>query len=192
MHDFQCLSKGLDVSPLVEALNRNKALWTEITGRQDYEGSAHQDTSSIFLRWCKGLDINAAFTEIPAFNFPAMGKLAEAHELINYTLRRVSAAQLGRVLIVNLRQGGAIAPHADEGAYADHYERFHIALDSKPGNVFSTEHETVEMKTGELWWFNHKEKHQVQNLSGCDRLHMIIDCVAPMYRRERAQVSLAV
>lgn len=192
MRNFECLSKGLDVCPLVEALGRHKALWNDITDRQTFPGSAHKDTTSIFLRWCKGLDINAAFTEIPAFNYPAMGELKEAHDLINYVIRRVGAKELGRIIIVNLKAGGFIEPHADEGAYADHYERFHIALNSEPGNLFTTEDETVEMATGELWWFNHKEQHQVLNVSGYDRIHMIIDCVAPMYRRERAPVNLAV
>lgn len=185
MQSFECLSRGLDVCPLVEALKRNPELWDEITGREAFPNSPHKDTKSIFLRWCRGLELQSAFTEIPAFDYPAMGKLSEARELINQTLQKVNATELGRVLIVNLRVGGAITPHSDEGAYADYYERFHIALSCKPGNLFSCNGETVEMNPGELWWFNHKERHKAHNISGNDRIHMIIDCVAPTYRRER-------
>lgn len=185
MRNFECLSTGLDVCPLMRAIARQSELFAQTTTRQDYPGSAHKDTSTIFLRWCKGLDVQAAFTEIPSFDFPAMGKLQEAHELINYTLRRVSATELGRVLIVSLHSGGVITPHADEGAYADHYERFHIVLASEGGVIFRADDESVEMRPGELWYFNHKAEHEVRNLSGHPRLHMIIDAVAPSYRQER-------
>lgn len=192
MRNFELLSTGLNVGPLSGALKRQPELWGEITGRQDHPASPHKDTECVFLRWCKNLDVQSVFTEIPAFDFPAMGKLREAHELINYTIRRVSALQLGRVLIVSLRPGGVITPHADEGAYADYYERFHIVLKSEYGNVFQCDEELVEMKTGELWCFNHKTEHTVRNLSDQPRLHMIIDAVAPKYRRERALVNRAV
>lgn len=185
MINFFTIAKGIDVSRLTSQLATQSHLFDEITDRQAYEGSAHKDTRAIFLRWCKGLSVLAAFTEIPAFNFPAMGQLTEAHELINQITSKVGALELGRILIVSLRPGGVITPHADEGAYADHYERFHIVLKSEPGNVFICGDESVEMKTGELWWFNHKESHSVVNNSSSERIHMIIDCVMPALRRER-------
>lgn len=187
VNHFQRLASGLNVTPLVDAIARQEDLFSEITKRQDYAGSAHADTRSIFLRWCKGLDVQSAFTEIPAFDFPAMGKLAEARELIQYTIRRVQAQEFGRALIVALRPGGIIMPHADEGAYADHYERFHIVLKSEPGVLFRCDDETVEMKPGELWCFNHKIEHEVRNHSGHERIHLIMDMVAPQFRRERHQ-----
>lgn len=192
MHNFECLRTGLVVYPLVRALSKQPELWNEISTRQDYPGSAHLDTESIFLRWCKGLDVEAAFTEIPAFDFPAMGKLPEARELINETLQLAGATELGRVLIVSLRAGGKILPHADEGAYADHYERFHIVLESEEGNIFNCGNESERMRPGELWCFNHKTKHEAWNHSANPRIHLIIDAVAPKYRKERAEVKLAV
>ena len=160
MTHFLRLATGLDVSKLMGELDAQPQLFDEITGRQDYPGSAHKDTKCVFLRWCKGLDVTSAFTEIPAFDFPAMGKLPAAHELINYSIHRANAQQLGRVLIAKLRPGGVITPHADEGAYADFYERFHVVLKSEDGNIFRCEDETVEMKTGDLWCFNHKSEHE--------------------------------
>lgn len=192
MRNFAHLSSGLDVQPLMAAISRNPQIWTEHTERQTYPGTAHEDTECIVLRWCKGIDFKSAFAEIPAFNYPAMGLLLEAHELINYTIHRVGARELGRVLVVNLHVGGKVRPHTDEGAYADHYERFHIALDAEPGCLFNCADETIEMKTGELWCFNHKTEHSVHNLSEKPRLHLIIDCVAPEFRYQRHEVKLAV
>lgn len=187
MVHFKLIQSGIDVSKLASSLAAQPSLFDEITDRQDFEGSAHKDTRAIFLRWCKGLSLLSAFTEIPAFNFPAMGQLTEAHELINKITSEVHAKELGRVLIANLRSGGVITPHADEGAYADHYERFHLVIKSEAGNEFICGGETVEMKTGELWWFNHKQEHTVLNRSASDRIHLILDAVAPAYRHERIQ-----
>lgn len=185
MTHFKLLASGLDVSKLAAEIASQPDLFDEVTDRQDYPGSAHRDSKTIFLRWCKGLDVKSAFSEIPAFDFPAMGKLATARELINYAIHRAGAQQLGRVLVVSLRPGGVVTPHADEGAYADFYERFHIVLKSEPGNIFRCEDETVEMKTGDLWCFNHKTEHEVRNMSDSNRIHLIIDMVAPEFRRER-------
>jgi Aspartyl/Asparaginyl beta-hydroxylase len=181
---FQKLASGLAVFPLLSAIDAQPKLFKEISGRQDYQGSAHQDTKSIFLRWCKDLGVSSAFTEIPAFDYPAMGKLPEAQELIQFAIRAAGGQKLGRVLIVSLRPGGVITPHADEGAYADHYERFHIVLKSE-SVIFKCADEWVEMEPGDLYWFNHKEQHEVASYSKEPRVHMIIDMVAPKFRRER-------
>lgn len=192
MLNFECLDAGLDVAPLARALESQPELWDEITLRQDFEGSPHQDTKCILLRWCKGLSLDAAFTEIQAFDRPAMSALKEAHGLINHVLGKVAATELGRVLIASLKAGGKILPHADEGTYADHFERFHIVLESEDGNVFNCGNESTVMKPGELWCFNHKTKHEAWNFSQAPRTHLIIDAVAPQFRKERAEVKLAV
>lgn len=183
--NFHQIESDLEVSGLVAAIRRKPALFKEITDRQAYQGSAHQNTESIFLRWCHGKTVQDAFSEIPAFDWPAMAALPEAHDLINITLRRVGAKELGRVLIVSLKPESSIEPHADEGAYADHYERFHIPLESYPGVIFKCGDEAVQMRTGELWWFNHKIQHSVENHTKVARTHLIIDCVAPRFRVER-------
>lgn len=131
-----------------------------------------------------------AFTDLTAVNYPAYETLKTTWPLIGHVLDRVKAKELGRVLITSLAAGGTIIPHADEGDYADHYERFHIALQSDRGNVFSVEDvigcgEYAFMAPGELWWFNHKKRHAVFNGSDTPRIHLVIDAVAPNYRRER-------
>lgn len=178
------------MTPLNEAVARQPDLWNEIQERQKFSGSPHGDTETIFLRWCKGLNLHSAFTEIPAFDCLAMGKLLEAHEHINYALSLASGQKLGRVLIVKLRPGGVITPHIDEGDYADHYERFHVVLKSQAGVLFTCGNEAVQMKAGEVWWFNHKEVHEVHNLSQSDRIHMMVDMVAPKFRRERMPLAV--
>lgn len=191
MHEnFALLKTRVDVYPLMEAIERNLHLFDQITGRQDTPGSPHGDTKAIFLRWSKELTVHAAFNDLEAVDFPAFSELPEARELVAEVVKLVGATKLGRVLITSLKPNGVIHPHADEGAVADHYERFHVVLKSESGNFFHSqvskfETEHVFMKEGEVWWFNHKRPHWLKNNSECERIHLIVDAVAPQFRRER-------
>lgn len=174
---------------LVSAI-KSTNLWPEITKRQDTKGSPHKYTKAIFLRWCQSQEIEAAFTDIEAIDYPAFEKLPEARPLVDLVLEATGATKLGRVLIVELEPGAMITPHVDEGDVADYYERFHIALTSDVGNDFFCAHDSqsgefVHMMPGEMWWFNHKKEHYLINSSNKPRWHLIIDAVAPKYRRER-------
>lgn len=195
MEHFKRIANGIDVSHAVEDIRRHPELWRQITDRQNYAGSSHKDTETIFLRWCAGQSLVAAFTEIPAIDYPALGFLPKVFLLVYEALKLVKAdrpERIGRVIIARLKPGGFITPHIDEGAYADHYERFHVSLESDGGNAFMAGDpstgcgEFVHMRPGELWWFNHKTSHWVANGSDTPRTHLIIDAVAPKYRRERA------
>jgi hypothetical protein len=191
LRNFQLLESGIDVAPLLGAIERQPELFSEITARQEHPGSPHKYTEAIFLRWAKELTVEACFTDLEAVDYPAYEKLPEARPLVAQIMRRVGGKKLARVMIANLKSGGFIDPHSDEGAYADHFERFHLSLQSDDGNSFLVWNrkpdwaEWVHMKPGELWAFNHKSCHQVLNDSNRDRLHLIVDCVAPEYRRER-------
>ncbi len=186
MHAFKRLYSAVNVDPLLTAVQANDHLWREITARQSAPGSPHVDTETIFLRWAQTRTVDAAFTEIPAIDYPANSILPEAYDLVAELLRFVNAGELGRVIIAKLLPWGQIDWHADEGAYSDHYERFHISLQSKEGNLFlSGSGEWAHMRAGEAWWFNHKLPHHVINATDTPRLHLIVDCVAPEYRRER-------
>lgn len=190
MENFQRVASGLNVAPLMNAIWAQPELWSQIVARQLTPGSPHKDTETIFLRWAEKLSIEAVFNAIPAVDYPALDKLPEARELIDGLLAAVGATDLGRVIITKLKAGGVIDLHADEGAYADHYERFHIALSGGEAAWFTSyldqdRAEQVRMNDGELYWFHHKRPHLYVNAGDSDRIHMIVDCVAPAFRRER-------
>lgn len=192
--NFHKIQSGIATGALLSALSERPELWNEITARQTTPGSPHVDTKSIFLRWCESRDLASVFTQIPAVDYPAYSLLPEARQLVAFLHDVTGGQELGRALIVSLAPGGSILEHIDEGAYADHYERFHICLKSEVGNLFwsgnpNSGFEAVHMEPGEAWWFNHKETHWVTNESCDERIHLIVDCVAPMYRRERHAIS---
>lgn len=194
LQNFVLLKTGVDVSALLSALDAKPHLLDQITGRQTTAGSPHRYTEAIFLRWCEAQTVEAAFTDIEAIDYPALAELPEARPLIAEVLDRVGGKKLGRVLITNLHPGGVIDPHADEGAVADYYERFHVVLQSDECNRFYSkigpcEFESVHMKPGEIYFFNHKRVHKLVNASDRPRLHLIVDCVAPSFRRERDELS---
>lgn len=158
-------------------------LWDQFTARQDTPGSAHHDTRCIVLR---GPDVpnGAQMTAEIVFNklesrdwvhncksLPAVAKLCgQATQMLRYH-------QLGRVMLVDLPAGGKIDRHFDDGAYAEHYDRFHVPLVSDTGNVFTCGDEQLHMQPGELWQFNHRINHEVVNNSTTSRVHLIIDAV---------------
>lgn len=187
---FQQISTGIDVQPLLSAIESKPHLWTQLTDRQTTPGSPHVDTETIILRWPKDQSVSAAFNEIPAIPYPALVELPEAYKLIGEVIQATDAFEIGRAIIVKFEAGGFIPPHADEGAYADHFERFHIPLQSDIGNLFmcgdfDKNFEAVHMDVGSLWTFNHKKTHWLFNGSDSARIHLIVDCVAPQYRKER-------
>lgn len=183
MTDLALISTGISVKSLLGEIHSQSELWNEITERESYPGTAHADTRSIFLRWCKTRTIEAAFTEIAAVDYPAFEKLPTSRGLIESIFEQVRGEKLGRAMIVMLKPGGRIKPHIDEGSYADHYERFHLCL--RGSCLFKAGWDIARMSAGELWWFNHKTTHEVVNDGKQARLHLIVDIVAPKYRRER-------
>lgn len=194
LQNFKRLSAQLDVAPILLALEKNSHLFDQITARQTTPGSPHRDTKSIFLRWCKDQTVEAAFNDLIAVDYPALAELPEARPLIAEMMRLAGSPKIGRVLITSLEPGGMIEAHADEGIVADNFERFHLPLQSDEGNWFfsylpdSDSREVVHMKPGEVWWFNHKRWHEVENRSHRPRLHLIVDCIAPAFRKDRDAV----
>ena len=149
-------------------------LWTKETWRQESKGSAHGDTETIFLRMCRPRTAWAVFNDLQAF-------YTEHASQFKVPLWRIAqlimpAERLGRIMLVKLRAGGQITPHIDQGKYADYYDRMHYVVSGECD--FTCGDETVHMRQGEAWWFNHRLMHSVVNNGAEDRVHLIID-----YRR---------
>lgn len=177
MDNFKLLAQGALVTPLLDALDAMPDLWKEIVVRQQYPGTAHHATESIFLRCQREATPSAALNELEVVDYPALNKLPSAGLLMYGVAGYVQAMRLGRAVIVKLTPGGVIDLHCDGGPYAEFYTRFHLPLLSDEGNSFTVGDETVHMKPGELWWFNHRLLHTVRNESKRDRLHLIVDAV---------------
>lgn len=188
---LELIESGIDTKPLMDEISEQSWLWNVIKERQTTKGSPHHDTETIFLRWCPGSTLEDIFTQIEAVDCPPLlSYLPSARGLMETVCELVNSRQLGRAMIVRFKPGGRIDPHIDEGQYADYFDRFHLSLDSQEGNRFNViedehNHHWVHMKPGEVWWFNHKMTHFVENHSDEWRTHMIVDCVSPRFRGKR-------
>ena len=152
-------------------------LWDVFTLRQDVAGSPHHDTRAIFLREPDApiLTTDIVFNTIGARDTVAVLDLPAVVELTREISTRLQIVELGRVMLVELAPGGHINLHTDCGAYAEHYERFHIALQSDEGNSFICDGEAMHMAPGQVWKFDRLKPHEVFNHSSTARIHLIID-----------------
>ena len=187
MKNFLQIGADVDVLPLLLAISRfdkSNNIWKEDTYLRDYPQGPFGDTESIILRFPprsvleteeavknyeKHVDQHENIDQ-PVFKF-----LPEARPLVFNLMAYVKGERLGRVMINKLRPGGKVFPHTDTPVHAEYWDRFHIVLQSYPGNVFRCGDETVAMKTGDCWWFNNKIEHEVVNNSAEDRINMVID-----------------
>lgn len=181
--NFHRIAAGLPVQELCDQIAALPWLWNESQVRQDFPGSAHHSTQCIFARGPRAFTFAEYMDNTDAFNYPALDLLASGLEpLLAPLLTDIGATQLGYVLIVRLKPGGHIEEHIDEGVYADHYSRFHVALETAPGATLTVGGEVQHMARGEAWWFNHKRPHAGDNLDSTWRTHLIFDAVTPLIR----------
>lgn len=185
---FKRIADGLAVAPLLAKLAEKPCLWMARIERQSYPGSAHKDTETIYLRWATDQSVAGSFHCLESEDqlAPLLDLTPEIGTLFQSALRHIGCGEepdVGRVILVRLAPHGHIAEHVDEGPYADKYDRFHLCVAG--ASSFYVEGHRQEMLPGELWWFNHKKPHTVQNFSHVPRIHLIMDLVALEYRKLR-------
>lgn len=180
MKYFHKVGARIEPGPLLAAIDAVPHLWGEIQLRQQYAGSAHADTESIYLRGPTRLE--GLFDNLDSVTYATAEKigpeLGHTYETLSDQLR---IRELGRMMFVKLKPHGCIHQHIDEGAYARFFARFHYVLKSTPGCLFTCGDEQVHMAPGETWWFNHQVEHSVVNNSEEERIHLIFDATAPGY-----------
>lgn len=175
MRNFQVIATGVDTIPLLNAIMRDPALWNQNTLRTTHPETAHAQVDDIWLRFNETEDPTAVVDDTECVNYPAWWALPQARDIIFNLMRRVEGERLGRVLVTRLAPGRKITPHVDGGAPATYYERFHVVLSASPGCLFRSGDETVQMRAGEVWWFDNTKEHEVVNNGVDDRVHLIID-----------------
>jgi len=160
------------VLPILAALDARPELWNAHNLRTTYPDSPHAEADDILLMFNE-LD-GEIINDIQTHPFDAWYQLPVRDIVLNL-MRRVGGVQLGRVLITRLAPGKKIAPHADQGAPADFFQRYQIALQSLPGCTFRSGEEVIQFASGEVYWFDNTLEHEVINNSAADRIVMIVD-----------------
>lgn len=181
MKYFQQLAAGVNVTPLMNAVQRQPELWDAHPIRTSHPGTAHAQVSDILLRfndldeYLRTGDPSTITDDREAIPYPAWEKLPQVRPVIFDLMRTVEATRLGRVIITKLPPGHEITPHVDGGAPATYFERYMVALQCLPGALFHIGDETVNYRTGDVWWLNNSVEHSVVNNSADDRIVLIVD-----------------
>jgi hypothetical protein len=179
MKHFRKLGTGLPVEAIRGVLVNHYDLWDNITLRQDFEGTPHKFTETIYIRGPEKLEREFYQGQTEARPYPLPTELVgPLEDLFAEVKKLIDPVEVGYMMLVSLYPRSGISAHIDEGVYAEHYQRFHIPISSVPNqNLFTCADETVKMKEGELWCFNHQKLHKVTNMSGKERIHLIFDAV---------------
>jgi len=185
MRYFQPIATGVDTLALLLALYRRPELWNAERFRTSYPGTPHGQVDDILLRYSDPGTCEQAGRvmgdERPVWH-PAAALLPWQAPVLDL-MHRVRAYRLDRCLVTRLRPGGRIARHADDvGPYVNDRDRqrFHLVLQGLPGSLYHCGDETVQMLTGEVWTFDARAEHAVENNSADDRIHLIADlCLLP-------------
>jgi len=84
------------------------------------------------------------------------------------------AVHLGNVLLTRIPPGGQIEPHIDTGWAPEWFtSKFYVVLQSdRCVNVCGDE--SVQMRAGEVWRFENRVTHSVDNRGDVDRISLII------------------
>lgn len=172
MRHFQKIAEGVDVIPILNALAVRPDLWNENDLRTTFPDSPHAEVDDI---WCMFDDPTGdVVNSIQTHPYSAWHEIP-VKGLVLDLMRRVGGTQLGRVIITRLPPGGTIPAHIDQGAPAEFYTRYHLALQSLPGAIMYAGNESVMMAMGELWLFDNTVLHSVANNSADDRIVLIMD-----------------
>jgi len=83
--------------------------------------------------------------------------------------------KLTNIIFTELRRGGIITEHVDEGKMLTTNHRIHIPLVSDPAVKFTLDHKDYYLEPGHGYEINNQLIHEVRNESNIDRIHMIID-----------------
>lgn len=173
------------VATLAHSITRRQDLFNQNTFRTTFPNTPHVDVDDIWIRFS---DPNKCTTTTKVIGddkpiwYPAAQDLPECKPLIRGLMHQVGAYELGRVLISRIKPGGRILAHRDnDGEYVltPDIARYHIVLQGLPGSLYHCgeegELETVNMQTGEIWWFDAHKMHWVENNSADDRIHLLVD-----------------
>lgn len=171
MRYFYNIAQGVLVMPLMAQLARMPLMWNADEMRTTFEGTPHAEVDDILLRFGApdGDDLEATDRQ-------EIKDLRGAKEMALQVMGLVGGSRLGRVVITRLAPGKQILPHADTmGDYCKYYTRYHVVLQGLSGSMFGCGDEVVNMKTGEIWWFQASAEHWLKNNSADDRVHMLVD-----------------
>ncbi len=169
---IKLLASGLQVAPVLWALQSNPHLWNENTARTQDPASPHHGLDDIWARF--GAPEEYA-TPHAAKWYPG-AKVLGVEAMCMDVMRAATGVELGGVLITRIPPGAACKPHVDDGWHAKRYEKYAVQIASAPGQRFCFKDDALETKPGDFFWFDNQHEHWVTNPTTYERITMVV-CV---------------
>jgi hypothetical protein len=173
MKHIRLLDFVLDVTPAKAALAH--ARWDEYRFRTEHPKSPHREASDIWMRY------NALANLGPQFNgahisqwYPISYELPQARELAEAVAERIGAKALGGVLLTKVPAGKQVYAHVDHGWHAEYYEKYAVLVSGNEEQSFCYYDGAFHCKEGDVFTFNNQACHWVLNLTGIDRITLIV------------------
>lgn len=179
MRHFTKLTEGIDVAPLLGQIEEHPELWDAHPWRRTAKGTPHSGMTDIWVRYNDPKNIGARFNDehVPVW-YPAWKALPALRPIIFSVMALTEMEMLCAVLITRIPPGEGIKPHIDKGWHVEYTEKFYLSLESDPGAVFAcddgTWEESIEPKAGDLYLFDNRKCHWVENRSKRNRTTLII------------------
>lgn len=179
-HRFCRLATGIDVAAIRSEIEANREAWIE-EKQSALTMRSRASTMNILLREVALLPNQDRYVALhtecrPAFPmFPTAVAMAER-------IAQLCGGSMGKTRLAALKPGAEIPAHADWGLYHELTERVHLVIRNHGGCQFTCGDRTVEMRDGELWWFDNLTRHHVINTGSQWRTHLIIDLEGPAYQ----------
>jgi quercetin dioxygenase-like cupin family protein len=167
---IQKIGDGVDVGPLLWALQANPHLWNQNTARTADPTSPHYGVDDIWVRYAApGVDGSEPHDSV----WHPCADALPVREIAMRLMAFVGGERLGGILITRIPPGGEVKPHTDPGWHARYYEKFAVQVASAPGQSFCFEGEQLESRPGDIYWFDNSHTHWVTNPTPHERITLI-------------------
>ena len=137
-------------------------------------GPYHDGAWESVSLWAPGGDLREQSSRGGAFAAtPALGFCPYIAEVLDRF-----PAERNRVRLMRLRAGGRILRHSDPlHTIARDLVRLHVPIVTNPEVHFTVNDVRVPLAVGETWHVDVRFPHEVANLGGTDRVHLVMDLV---------------
>jgi hypothetical protein len=170
MSRIKLLATGVDVGPMLAALDAHPELWDQNTARTANPASPHHELSDIWARFAApGVDGSQPHESV----WYPCADLLPIRDLVYPLMSLVQGDRLGGVLITKIPAGKQCKPHSDPGWHARYFQKFVVQLAAHPEQAFHFEGEHLVTKPGDVFWFDNAFTHWVTNPTPHDRITAI-------------------
>jgi hypothetical protein len=175
---IKLLSGGVNVAPMLWSLQEHPELWDQNASRTEDRDSPHHGLHDIWTRYAAP-DVDGGQPHESVW-YPCADMLP-VRELVYPLMAALGGDQLGGVLITKIPPGKTCKPHTDPGWHARYYQKFALQIQSHPKQGFHFDGESLVSKPGDLYWFDNRFTHWVDNDSDQDRVTLIV-CIRTDWR----------